>query len=46
VIAHRLRLYEQATRPLVDFYAARGLLVSIAGAGEPAAVTAAILEAL
>ncbi len=41
-IAARLALYERDTAPLLDFYAARGLLVTLDGARDADAVTADI----
>lgn len=35
VIAKRLEVYEQQTRPLVEHYSARGLLRVVAGEGDP-----------
>jgi adenylate kinase len=45
-VRQRLRVYEEQTRPLVDFYRERGLLVEIDGDQPIDDVTAAILAAL
>jgi adenylate kinase len=45
-VAERLRVYEEKTRPLVDFYRARGLLRVIDAQGELDAVTRRLLQAL
>jgi adenylate kinase len=45
-IRHRLTVYRELTAPLVDFYADRGLLRRVDGAGEVAAVAARVLAAL
>ena len=39
-VAERLKVYDEKTRPLADFYAAEGLLRQIDAMGEPEAVTA------
>ena len=46
VIRRRLEVYEEQTAPLIDIYAARGLVLRIDGLGEVAEVTARIVEAL
>jgi len=46
VIKHRLDVYESETRPLIDFYADKGLLVNIDGSGEEKEITKRILEVL
>ena len=46
VIRRRLEVYESQTAPLIDVYAARGLVAMIDGLGEIADVTARIVEAL
>ena len=46
VIRERLRTYERATRPLVDFYCRRRVLLAIDGSQEPDLVTAEISRAL
>jgi adenylate kinase len=43
VIEERLRIYTQETRPVLDFYARRGLLRSLDGEGPPKAVTDRVL---
>jgi adenylate kinase len=45
-VAERLKVYEEKTRPLVDFYAARGILRRIDAQGEVDAVTARLEAAL
>jgi adenylate kinase len=45
-VAERLRVYEEKTRPLVDFYAARGLLRRIDAQGELDVVTQRLRGAL
>lgn len=46
VIRRRLEVYDSQTAPLIDVYAARGLVAMIDGLGEIADVTARIIEAL
>jgi adenylate kinase len=46
VIRRRLEVYDSQTAPLIDVYAARGLVAMIDGLGEIAEVTARIIEAL
>ncbi|MEU7875205.1 adenylate kinase [Dactylosporangium sp. NPDC049140] len=46
VIRRRLKLYHEVTRPVVDGYAARGILVSVDGTGTADQVTARVLERL
>lgn len=46
VIKRRLDVYESETRPLIDFYADKGLLVNIDGSGEEKEITKRILEVL
>ncbi len=46
VIKHRLDIYESETRPLIDFYADKGLLVNIDGSGEEKEIAKRILEVL
>jgi adenylate kinase len=46
VIRRRLEVYESQTAPLIDVYAARGLVARIDGLGEIADVTARIVESL
>lgn len=45
-VANRLRVFEDATRPLVDYYRGRGLLHVIDAARDEDTVTAAIVAAL
>ena len=45
-IAARLALYERDTAPLLDYYAARSLLVRVDGSGTPDEVTAALQATL
>jgi adenylate kinase len=45
-VTERLKVYEEKTRPLVDFYAARGILRRIDAQGEVDAVTARLEAAL
>ena len=45
-IRERLKVYHKETEPLVDFYAARGLLKPVASADSKEATTERILEAL
>jgi adenylate kinase len=45
-VRHRLEVYRQLTAPLVDFYAAEGLLRRVAADGEVAAVAARVRAAL
>jgi adenylate kinase len=45
-IRRRLELYEQETKPLIDLYAKRGLLVQIDGVGEEDKVFQRILDAI
>jgi adenylate kinase len=46
VIRHRLDVYEEQTAPLIDTYAARGLVVTIDGLGAVDQVTDRIVAAL
>jgi adenylate kinase len=46
VIERRLQVFHADTRPLLDFYRERGILVPIDGVQRAAAVSAAILDAL
>ena len=46
VIRHRLDVYENQTAPLIDIYAARGLVAMIDGLGEISLVTERIIEAM
>ena len=45
-VAERLRVYEEQTRPLVDYYRQQGLLRSIDAEGDVAAVSARVEQAL
>ena len=45
-VAERLRVYEEKTRPLVDFYARRGILQKVSAEGAVDAVTARVEAAL
>ncbi len=46
VIRHRQDVYAQETAPLVEIYAARGLLIEVDGMGEVDSVTARVADAL
>lgn len=46
VVRERLRVYEEKTRPLIDFYRARGLLRAIDAAGDESEVTRRLMKAL
>ncbi len=46
VIRRRLEVYDSQTAPLIDIYAARGLVAMIDGLGEISEVTERIIEAL
>jgi adenylate kinase len=45
-VTERLRVYDEKTRPLIDFYRARGLLRVINAEGDVDEVTARLLQAL
>jgi len=45
-VRHRMSVYHDATKPLLDFYDARGLLRRVDGTGEMSDVTRRIQEAL
>lgn len=45
-VTKRLELYDQATRPLLDFYEGLGLLVTIDGVGDPDEVFNRILDGI
>jgi len=45
-IRHRLEVYRAATRPLLEYYDRRGVLINVDGARPPDEVTDAILAAL
>lgn len=46
VIAHRLEIFDQHTKPMLDYYAEREELVCVDGSGQPAEVTTALLAEL
>lgn len=46
VIKHRLKVYEQQTKPLIDYYRKNGLLFEVDGSGTEAVVTERILSIL
>jgi adenylate kinase len=46
VIERRLQVFHADTRPLLDFYREREILVTVDGAREPALVSAAVFDAL
>jgi adenylate kinase len=46
VIAHRLDVYDEKTRPMLDYYAAREELVSVDGSRPVEVVTKAVIDAL
>lgn len=46
VIQHRLDIYERETKPLLEYYRAQGILVSIDGDQPPEVVTKSIITAL
>jgi adenylate kinase len=46
VVRERIHTYERHTRPLIDYYAARGVLHEVEGMSDPDAVTANILKVL
>lgn len=45
-IRNRLRVYDETTKPLLDFYRDRGILIEVDGTGTVEAVTARIRAAL
>jgi adenylate kinase len=45
-INRRLDGYETQTRPLIDFYASRGLLVTVSGVGTPDDVLVRLISAI
>lgn len=45
-VANRLQVFDEATRPLIDYYRSRGLLQVVDAAPDAEQVTAAILQAL
>ncbi len=46
VIKHRLEVYEKESRPLVDFYAGKGLLVNVNGYGDQKEINERVMEFL
>jgi adenylate kinase len=46
VISHRLRVFQQATQPLVEFYRSRTMLHVVDATRSEDAVTEAIIETL
>jgi adenylate kinase len=46
VVRERIYTYEHHTRPLIDYYAAQGVLHEVEGMSDPDAVTASILKVL
>ncbi|HLZ37906.1 MAG TPA: adenylate kinase [Mycobacteriales bacterium] len=46
VMRHRLEVYAEKTRPLLDYYARRGLLVSVDAAGPIDELTASVFRVL
>jgi len=46
VIRHRLEVYQQQTRPLIEYYREKGLLIEVDGSGSEAEVTERILSTL
>lgn len=46
VVKQRLEVYEEETKPLIDFYAKKGLLVNIDGSGDKEVITERILNSL
>ncbi len=46
VIRHRLRVFAEATSPLIDYYRDRGILVEVNGDQPPDAITADIVTRL
>ena len=45
-IRERLRVYEEQTEPLIDYYDERGLLVNVSGEGDPEAIAERVLPAV
>lgn len=45
-ISRRLQVYEEATRPLLDYYQGRGLLTTVDALGDAAQVNTAIMAAI
>jgi len=46
VIEHRLRVFAESTRPVLDLFAERGLLRTVAAVGAPDTVASSILDQL
>jgi adenylate kinase len=46
VIEHRLRVFAESTQPVLDLFAERGLLCTVAAAGAPDDVASSILDQL
>lgn len=46
VIRHRLEVYERETRPLIDYYRKKGMLLNIDGSGTEKEVTERIFQSL
>jgi adenylate kinase len=46
VVRERIYTYELHTRPLIDYYSAKGLLYEVEGMSDPDAVTENILKVL
>jgi adenylate kinase len=46
VIEHRLRVFAESTRPVLDLFAERGLLCTVTATGPPDTVTSSILDQL
>jgi len=46
VIEHRLRVFAESTRPVLDLFAERGLLCTVAAVGAPDTVASSILDQL
>ena len=46
IIKHRLEVYEEETKPLIEFYTKDGLLVNINGSGNKKEITERILSSL
>jgi adenylate kinase len=45
-VRKRLSLYNEQTEPLLEWFADRGLLVTVDGVGEPASITAKVIAAI
>jgi adenylate kinase len=46
VVEHRLRVFEQTTKPVLDLFAERGLLCTVSAAAPPDSVATSILDRL